>query len=98
MHSETSPYAAQTPTRIATAQSVGCEHGRRNLQGFAIQVITWQRLEIVMQPSSHDGFVSSNDDYVDLGSPSADGEQECIPSRNEQKYIIMHETHRTCCV
>ena len=51
LHSATSPYAAQTPTRIATAQSAGCEHGRRNLQGFAVQVITWRRLEIVTSPS-----------------------------------------------
>ena len=49
LRSETSPYAAQTPTRIATAQFVGCEHGGRNLKGFAIQVVTWQRLEIVTE-------------------------------------------------
>ena len=66
MRSETSPYAAPTPTRIATAQSVGCEHGRRNLQGCAIQVITWLRLEIVTSPPHWIVTATSSSSSYDL--------------------------------
>ena len=80
LHSETSPYAAQTPTRIATAQFVGCEHGRRNLQGFAIQVVTWQRLEIVMQHLPH---LSTTGSFIAMMTMSIWGALLLVESRKQ---------------